>query len=365
MKINKKFTDGLRIVWAVAWKDIADAIRNKTSISIFLGVAVMMFSGHALPLMLKLNKTPMAVVYDPGRSQIVRGLTGQDDLRLALVDSEDLMGELVASAPEVRLGLALPSDFDELAGSGSTVELAGYYAHWADPGTVGELATIFEERLSGAHWSNVKILTAGNRLYPSPDEDGFPFMIGMIFMITLLTIGAALVPYLFVEEKEAHTFDVLTVSPANYIQIFAGKALAGVFYCLVAAGAILLFDAKWIVRWDLMLLAIVLGSLFTVTLGLLVGSIVDRASNISAWAGLILVLLMVPTFIQNFISSSWPVWLQTSIPWIPSAALVNLTQLSMSKPVPIASLGVALASLSFGIIAVCAVFVWRLRRLER
>ncbi len=40
----------LRILWAIASKDITDAIRNKTTLSIMLAVGVLMLVGMALPL---------------------------------------------------------------------------------------------------------------------------------------------------------------------------------------------------------------------------------------------------------------------------------------------------------------------------
>ncbi|MFC1879696.1 ABC transporter permease [Chloroflexota bacterium] len=364
MEKKMQFVEYLRIIWAIAAKDILDAIKNKTTLSLFLGVLIMMLSGHALPLMLKLNDTPMVVVYDPAKSKIIRGLSAQEDFRLAVVDSQDLMEEIVAASPEVRLGLILPADYDELAGSEERVELQGFYPHWADLGEVSELAAFFEEKLAGASWQSIRVLTADNKLYPSPEDDGFHFMIAMVLTIMILTIGVALVPYLFVEEKEAFTLGVILVSPARYGQVIIGKALTGVFYCLVASGVVLLFDAKWIVRWDLVLLAIFLGSFLSVLMGLFIGTIVDSASSIGMWAGLGLGILIIPSFLQVFINSSWPDWLQGLLPWLPSVALINLVQLSMSAPVPAALLWRGVVSLAVGIVVVFALIIWKIRRLD-
>jgi hypothetical protein len=56
----------VRIVWAIAAKDIVDALKNRTILSVVLRMATLMFSAQAFPALLKLSATPRAVVYDAG-----------------------------------------------------------------------------------------------------------------------------------------------------------------------------------------------------------------------------------------------------------------------------------------------------------
>ena len=67
-------------------------------------------------------------------------------------------------------------------------------------------------------------------------------MISLSLAVVIITIGIILVPFLMIEEKENHTIEALMVSPAIYSQIVIGKAIAGTFYCLVAAAIVLLVN---------------------------------------------------------------------------------------------------------------------------
>ena len=53
---------GLRIVWTVAAKDIADALRNRTAIAIMMGVAMVMVTGFILPLLARSSDEPVFVI---------------------------------------------------------------------------------------------------------------------------------------------------------------------------------------------------------------------------------------------------------------------------------------------------------------
>jgi len=301
MNWRTKFVASLRIIWAIAIKDILDALKNKTALSIMLGITILMLSGHALPLIMKLREIPTAVVYDTGRSGILRGLRAEEDHNLVIVNAPGEMEERVSGSVRVILGLSVPENFDQLAGSGELVVLDGFAAHWADPAQVNDLARFFEDELGGASWQNIRITAGGNSLYPIPGDRGFTYMISLVFVVIILTMGVALVPSLFVEEKESHTLDVLLVSPASYNQVIAGKAIAGVFYCLLASLVIMLFDHHWFVHWGLAVAVILLGSTFAVLLGLLVGTIIEDSSGIGMWAGLAMGTLIMPVFLRTFV----------------------------------------------------------------
>ncbi|NIV39073.1 MAG: hypothetical protein GWN58_59555, partial [Anaerolineae bacterium] len=82
----------MRIIWAIAAKDIVDAIKNKTVITIVLGMATMMLSVQAFPLLLKLSATPRAIVYDAGTppdsaSPLISAMAEDGRYRITEVDS--------------------------------------------------------------------------------------------------------------------------------------------------------------------------------------------------------------------------------------------------------------------------------------
>jgi ABC-2 type transport system permease protein len=357
--------ESARITLAIAAKDITDAIKNKTTLSIMLGVAVMMLSAMLLPLLLVLRGTPTAVVYDPARSTLIRGLTARNEFRLRLVDSQEELESAVAGSPELMLGIVIPAGFQQAEGSGGEIEMDGYFAHWANLDKVAELVAFFEEELSQASWQTVRINVAGHALYPSSDLSGQPFLLAMNLTILVLVVGLALVPHLLIEEKETHTFEALLVSPARYSQVVAGKALAGVFYCLCAAVVVFLFSIRWIVHWEIAALAFLLGAAFAVAVGLLLGIAAENPTTINLWMGLLLMLLLVPMLLAELASARLPAVVQEILPWTPSVALAKLVGYSMAGDVPATDIWSNAGVLAVESLIFYVLVVWRVRRSDR
>ena len=367
--IQSKFSANVRanwrIIWAIALKDIGDAIKNKTTLSIMLGAATMMAFSLAAPLLPGLRDTPTAIVYDPDRSTLIRGLTARDGFRLRMADSQEEMEAAVGESSSPVLGLVLSSEFHEAMGSGETAQVDGYVSHWAAPAEVAELVTFFEQELEKAGWQTVHINVEGHAAYPAIDANGQPFMVAMNLSVMILIIGIALVPHLLVEEKETHTFEALMVSPARFSQVVIGKALAGVFYCLVAALIVLLFSARLFVHWDVIILAVVLGAAFAVAAGLLIGAMCENPTTINLWMSLVIMFFLVPMLLEKLGSSKLPSIVQTIIPWVPSVTFSKLIVFSMAvnlQAAPVLPNAMALASAA---VVLLALVVWRVRRSDR
>ncbi len=354
--------DNVRIVGAIAAKDIVDAIRNKATLSIILGVGVLVLSSMAFPMLVRLQGTPFAVIYDPGRSTLIRALTAREEFRLRIVESQDEMEAAVGGASELALGLVIPEGFKEAAGTGGRVEMAGYVPHWADPDEVAAQVAFFEGVLSEASWQTVSIDVAGRAAYPSADDMGYPHMVVTSLVIAVLTVGLAMVPYLLLEEKGTHTFDALMVSPARYDQIVMGKALAGLVYCLTAGAVVLAINAQWVVHWWLVAVAVGLGAGFAVMLGLLLGSLFDNVSSVTVWMALLLMLLQVPIFLVGLDTSTWSSWLRAAFLGLPSVALDKLAAAAMLGALDDVNLGGSVALLLGSTLMVAVLVVWRIRR---
>jgi ABC-2 type transport system permease protein len=357
--------ESLRIIWAIAAKDIRAAIHNKLALSIFLGAALLVVNGSILPMLLGVKNIPTAYVYDEGRSSIIRGLIGRQDFRLRLAESHQAMEEAVVGASTTAIGLVIPSDFDQMAGSDQGIELQGYMAHWADPEKASQWATFFEEQLGQANWSTVKINLENQVLYPELTASGQFSITLLTLIVVLMTVGLALVPLLFIEEREAHTMAALLVSPASMGQVVAGKALVGVFYCLVAAAVVFLLNGYLFVHWGVALMAVLLSAAFVVSLGLVVGFLSDTPSATSMWGGLLIVLLVGLTVLQAFQGENWPVIIQRLLDWQPGSAMLRLFQISIAGDIPVALLWANAAALLTAAGVIYAVILGLLRRADR
>ena len=326
-----------RIIMAITTKDILQAIKNKLVLSIMIGTGILVLNGTLMPLLLGLRDKPTAIVYDQGKSTIIRALTGREDFRLLVVDSQGDMEEGVSNLPETRLGLVIPGDFDQRAGVGGDLQLQGYFAHWADPEKLKQQVAFFEEQLSQASWGTVKIQTAGNVLYPQVDSGGQVSMTSLLMIIVIMVMGMTLIPLLFIQEKEAHTLEALLVSPANINHVVIGKALAGGFYCLLAAMVAVLLNNYFFVHWEVVILAILLSAFFAVALGLLVGYLSDNQATTGLWGAVLIILFMGLAILEalDFNMSQWPAILQTLVKWQPGTTIIQLFRISMAGRFPL------------------------------
>jgi ABC-2 type transport system permease protein len=362
---RSKFKDNLRIILSIAAKDIIDAIKNKTTLAIMLGVALLMLSGMAMPLIMGFVDIPTAYYYDPGKSSLIRQLVKQEQMRLRPVESQQDLENTIGEAADVVIGLVIPDNFDQLADSNEPIDIIGMVSYWANPSKVEERVSFFESQFAGMTGGVVKINLDEQRVYPTSDSDGQPFMIAFSFSIVVLTIGIILAPYLISEEKETHTIDALLISPASYTQIIIGKALAGLFYCMIAAIIVFAFNLKMFAHWEIAILAAILGALFAVSIGLLLGILFDTPASMNLWFGVIIILLLAPIYLERSANLNWPVFIEIIIPWLPSVALSKLIQTSFTGVFPIGQV-----MLYTGILIVSAVFVytlviWQMRKLNR
>jgi ABC-type Na+ efflux pump permease subunit len=358
----------LRIVMTIALKDIGDAVRNRTTLSVMLGTVVLMLSSMALPFLAGLNAAPTAVVYDPGRTTLIRALTSREEFQLGIVDSREELEEAVGNTSELRLGLVVPEDLAATvtaSQAGDPVRLEGYLPHWADPDDAAALTAYFEKQLAEALWRDVEIDVVGRSVYPRPDTFGQHTMTSHTLAIVVLTVGLALVPGLLVEEKENHTLDALLVSPARYIQIILGKGATGLFYGLIVGLIVYGMNSKWIVDGAIFVVAIGLGTLFAVTVGLLLGVLIENPSASNLWTGLILIVLMVPAFVGNLLRETTPAVIRTGLRAIPTAAFSKLIILSMLRTVRTSDWTVPVVQLALSTLIVAGILVWQVRRRER
>jgi ABC-type transport system involved in multi-copper enzyme maturation permease subunit len=356
---------GLRIVWAVAAKDIGGLWKNKLALSIFIGTAMVMVTSSVLPLLLKLRATPVMIAYDQGRSTILRALAADDDLRVGIVDSMEELEEVVGGASELMLGLVVPESFDRQAGGAEAIDLDAYVVHWADPAKVSGYVTFFQEQLSTSAWGEVQINVAQQRIYPSAELQGQNFMFALTFTIVLLTMGIALVPLLMVEERREHTLDVLLVSPARIHEVVSGKALAGAVYCLLAAVVVFLFNGYLIVHWGVAILTVLLGAAFAVGIGLLVGVLSDSPSALSLWGALVLFVVLGLAILNLIPDLGLPPVADTLLELAPTSALTGLLGYSLTNEIQLAQVGANLAALFAGTLAVFGLLAWRLRLADR
>lgn len=351
--------DYWRIVLTLAAKDIVDALKNKTTLTIILGLATMMLTVEAMPLLLKLDDRPRLAIYDAARTSLADELRRGRTVQVLEMRTEDAAVTAAQEASGPLAAVVLPPDWESSTG---TLRVTGYFGHWLRAETVNQLMAEAEGALTAVAQRQVAIQP--QTVYPTLENGGHPVMLAMGVVLATILITAILVPYLILEEKTAHTLELLRVSPASMNQVLLGKGVAGTLYGVLAAAVLLLFNFSLVNLWSLMLLAVLGIVLFGVGLGLLVGTVVHNEGAVQLWVGLLTVVLVFPLMFVFVSSDRLPGWAQQLMAWLPTTAAFDLVRLSFGNVWSVAAVGPKIATVLVAVVLVFLAAGWRLRRWE-
>lgn len=355
----------LLIILSIAAKDIKDAIQNKMILGILIGVTFTMLSSQALPMLLKAKAQPRAFFLDPGRTPLLRELALDSSLDLVQVDNLGELQKAVGASSVPVLGLVFPEDFKTRLVTHAPLEIQAYHIYWVPGDDLAILVTYFEEALSKHTGRIVHFEIVPEPVYPPTEGLGFTIMITTGFVLGVITLSLILAPLLLVEEMENHTLEAILVSPATTTHLLVGKALAGLFYALVAGAVMFAFSWRWVAHWEIAIPAVLLASFAAVSVGLLIGACSNQPTSVNLWSGLTIVLLLVPVLLWTYIAPKLSPSLQVAFQAIPSLALSNLLHLSFSRQPSYSQAALLLAGMAVFTILVLGLVGVRLRKLAQ
>jgi ABC-2 type transport system permease protein len=243
--------------------------------------------------------------------------------------------------------------------------LQAYHAHWPKPDVVVEVVSHFEEQLGEMTGTEIILEIDSNQIFPPAQGSGYPMMVALGMVLGVMTIGLILPPYLIVDEKETHTLDALLISPARTTHLLIGKSIVGLFYSLTASMLIFVLSWRWIVHWDIVLLAIILGGLSAVSVGLLVGILFDTPTNVNMVVGMLLAVFLMPMYLWTSLAPKMTPLLQSAISTLPSIAMYKLVRLSFTETSKLSVLSINAIILTAWIFVILILVAWRIRRLDR
>lgn len=355
----------LRIVWAIAAKDIVDALKNKNTLTVILVVLFMIAFYRFMPTLESGGQLPNVLIYDAGASSLVTALEGSSRLKLyPRYTSQEQMESDLANWDVPELGLVVPADFDRALASGEPVELAGYVLHWVSDSQANELRTLVETEIADRLGKPVRINLEGNIVYTRKDSTGLALTATVSVIFTLVMVGISLIPNLMIEEKRTKTLDALLVSPAGSGHVVAGKALTGLFYGLTATAVALACNAALVTHWALTVLAAVCGALFVVSLGLLLGSLTENRQQLTLWAWVLILPLLLPVFL-SIMDDLLPATAIAVMRWIPTVALGRVLRVSFAARAPLADFGPELALIVGCTALALGAVAWLVRRSDK
>lgn len=358
---RQSWRDKTRIIGAVAAKDLAESVRNKTALSFVLTAAFLLIMYRLLPYASSSSQPTVRLVDPTGNAALVAALEQSDALDVQPYDSTEVMIDRLRHSDFPELGLVLEPGAAEQTPANAPLPLTAYIMYWVSDDDaadlVAQVAAVASEQLGRP----VDIQLAEQRVYAAMGGSGPTFLFGLSVAIVVLFIGIGLVPALMMEEKKEGTLDVLLTSPATATTVTLGKALAGLVLCLAAGIFVIMLYRQTIVQWPVVLLAILGWSLFSVALGLLIGGMITLRQQHQVVMMTILPLLAIPVFLI-LMAGLVPDWLEPLLGFFPSVATAELMILAGT---PGLALDITLPRLAFiwlsavGLLAVVAYLVRR------
>jgi ABC-type multidrug transport system permease subunit len=362
MDKTQKFSQSLRIILAITSKDILDAVRNKTILSLLISALAL---SAFFTLMPRLSDTgsPLVFLADTGHSSYTARISRSDSLRVRLYASVEKMKADFIQRADNQFALVLPADFDQTLASGQIPQIQAYVLNWVSSKTISEKKTNIESGLAAIIGSPVQINLNGGTLYMLPESNGGLLEATGIIVI-LLTTGMVLVPHLMLEEKRTHTIEALLVSPANISQIAISKTLTGVFYVSIFAILVVAANAYLVLQWGVVVSDIFLTILVAVSIGLLLGIVIGNRQQLTILTQVLLIPLVLPILLRIF-SDLLPGWLSNIVRWMPSAVMFDLLRTSFSNQSNPGQILPRLGILVISFITLFGISAWLIRRVER
>jgi ABC-type Na+ efflux pump permease subunit len=356
------FRQNARIVLALVGKDLTDLLKNRGLLTTIGTVAFLMVLYQVMPLLGNAGDPQQIALYDPGHSGLADQLEGRDGYEVYIAESMEEMEHYVGSDSSPALGLVIPADFDQDTSSEEPIQFRAILDHWVSDSQAVEIQAIFEAELSDVTGSTVQLKLDHDAVLTH--HDGWrPFVSSLSLLVLVTVLGLLVTPGMMLEEKQGKTMDALLASPAGPTQIVLGKALSTMLLCLAGAGIWLALNAHLVVIWDILLIAVVTGTLFAVSLGLLLGTLLEVQQQAPLWSFVLFQpLLLGPVFAYLDLL---PEKIRAALLWIPTSGLARTLRFCFTAETPLSVIGRDLAVLVGATGLTLMVVVTVLRRANR
>ncbi len=361
---HRSWASHLRLVWALAAKDIVDALKTKSTLMTIIISLLMVAFYRYFPALATSSDTLNVLLYAENESAVATALERSPGLAVYPIDSRERLMNAFPDAEDVELAIVIPETAVSSQTSSEPITVEGHVMYWVSEAQRAEIKALVEDELTMQLGQPVTLNLAGNDVYF--DANNFFFVFSSTFALLFITvmIGISLIPNLMIEEKQAKTLDVILVSPASATHIVAGKAIAGLFYGLLGCAVALSVFSYLILQWELAILAAVLGTLFMVAIGLLLGIYADVRSQLQLVAWFAVIPLLTPVILIA-LEGLVPRGAIAVMNWIPTVLVAKIFRLSLTPNATFANYGLELAVVVGSTLALLALVVLMVRRQDR
>jgi ABC-type Na+ efflux pump permease subunit len=297
-----------RMVWAIAYKDLAEIVTNAQFIVMSL-LPVIIFLLYRLMVSGISNSSILDIaVYDLGDSQLVTAMAENELLELHIVANEAALQTQIKDGE--MSGVQIPTNFDADVAAGRNPELI----IWLNPAE-----GMLSETTDWQRFIEAEILELGQQTLPAQiiwtEVEATGFSVGTVLdsylLIVVLTMvffltGTNLVAMLITEEKEKKMGIVLINSPANLYHVVLGKSVAGTIAIVAVLALVILLNGGLTGNWPLAMLYMVITLPVALSLAILTGSLVQTSKQCNSWLGIGMILLLIPSWFSNLLTLPEP-----------------------------------------------------------
>lgn len=364
MSKQNRFWERLRIVLTLAQKDVNAMLHSRAVLTTLIMVLLMIAFYMYLPAWAERGEAPTVYVVGVLNTDLGRELELSSAINVYQPQEKSRMLAALRESQTPELGLSLPGDLDQQIGGSGPLVVQGYVMYWLSPEEVDMLKEAAELELSSVLRRPVSVALDGNVLYPEVGTYGKAVMVGFSLVFALTLIGITGLPQLMMEEKQNHTLQALLVSPATPTMIILGKALAGLFFIILALLFSMVFFAGIVLQWWILLLGCLLFGIFTVSTGLAGGTWVENRQQLALLIWGIAPLVFIP-MVAILLEGLLPKWLVQFGSFLPGAALINTISMAFVQDLPLSAALPPLVVLAVWAAGTLALVIWRLRRFDR
>jgi ABC-type Na+ efflux pump permease subunit len=368
MTINTNQPSATRTIGAIVRKDLGDAFKNKEILSVLGTVVFLIALYYFLPLLTSDMDRQRIRLYDASGSEstVSQALNASGQFRVFDYEALPVMLDdlAIASYDGRELGLVVPAAADHLIADGEALVLDGYVLHWVSAGEAQTIQSDVEAALSQQIGQPVQVNLAGHTVFSRPDSMGRSISASFALTLIFSLVGIMVAPKLMLEERSARTLSALLVSPASYLQIVIGKALVALVITLLAAGVVIAVNNFIIVQWGLIAIAALCGALFSVAVGLLLGTVFETQQQLTMWTMIIIQPLLIPVFLTIMVDIIPAAAIQI-MGFIPPVALSYVVRASFAGQIVLADVLPKLALVIGSTVLLLAINVALIRRMDR
>lgn len=301
----------IRSIFAIARKDALDVVSNKATLVMLLTPFFLALLFLLIDVLLS-NHTTGVLVYNPGKSGIEQIVDHETSgIKVTYVNSPDQV--TAAFGPNgskkdssYELGLIVPPNFDADLRAGQHPQVTLYINGNNISNEQSQLLlNALNNYTRGVVNPQSPAVIAQATINPPSPTNLFQD-IGQVYVVAVLLgsllIGSGLVPHLMVEEKEKKTLRMLMASPASFADVIVAKVLVSLFYQFLLVLIAVAIMGGFGGQIPVLLLFILLGSVFSVSTGLLIGSLVNTSGAVQAFCGVMSFLYILPLFFVGLLA---------------------------------------------------------------